>query len=1086
MTDLQISLSSDLQSSLGKSGAYAYAVYFTKAGDGTDVAHWTTMVDNGVVQDSGSYTIGIEQPYIGGKVYFLIQSLDAASSANQASSVITTESQINWDNATTYDFRYDSIEMTLTPSINDDGNLTSVNGFGIPMSLSVTQNGVESSRGYLVSANTIFSDVSAINDDLVLTYTEGPLAGQSRMAASSAEAVSADLSGFAASDWKPYLELLKTATDPVRVSGLFNGAPDSANVWHNAGTFAYTLSWDGDYFWLTPDASSEIRGAIRITEDDLANSIYSTLGTADIFSDDGSTLFLADMNTGANNQWGKVFTALLTGFSAGYLGGTGDTADINLHNPGSVNLNDSWNWDPSYAFLSKRLDQATDPQYYDKYAQVFFLNSNSYGSGYSDELTQAYTEGGPLLSLANADGSDVSTINIALFSDTETPTGYTTPVLLNNVATTDYATLSDHSQANLSSNIVLNFTCGTSQLTDDLDLVSMGIFTGLDASGNPQFTKVSFSDNDNTGTLFRNWNLLYDQNTGYYFQAYPTGDYQPVGNLLINQLPIAANGVNWFQFYVGTGDDTKTYNFYLTADASGNIENPTYTGADQSETMAIDGLAQIAVSTSFAGDQTINTLTLDFLPGSTVTFDPDNLTQITDPTTINQPGVSTFPTPQAPQVGTLSGSTFTQAPDLQSIADATVAFGWTGADAAYVKQQAALENFIISTYTNKVGALNTAQINVYSDAAMTQRVGSPINVTADLDGDWISANQTLGEGTYYTTMTEYAAGELTSPLAKVSDTQAFKIDITETTLAVSDDGQALCLAKADGVSGNWVNLYVWQSLPEKATLLAYATDAQGNPIARDGGTGSSVTVEDAALARIGSVADDNGELLSIANTYFYLPSDQYVKFAIVTADNEILLPEQTQISGGGLVGIDLSYGDQTYPLTAWIDNSLSSVGSQVSAQRSMDLPVLYLEDGATVTYRVVAASTTSDTIGFVKVDIDPTTKEWSVDGVAAGDTQALRQAAQANRDTGSLVTSTASDSFTSTHTWTVSGGSGYYIPVLTTETGNILIPGTDNEDGQEHVRLFGDASYSFEDMLASQGSDFDFNDFALRVTAIST
>lgn len=143
------------------------------------------------------------------------------------------------------------------------------------------QNGVVISRGYNVSGSTILSDVSAIDTQLVATYTEKPLAGQSRMAASGAETVGSGLPGFAASDGTPSLDLLKTATDPVRVSGLFNGAPDASNVWHNAGTFAYTLSWDGSYFWLKADASSEFRGSIRITEDDLANRIYSTLGSAD-------------------------------------------------------------------------------------------------------------------------------------------------------------------------------------------------------------------------------------------------------------------------------------------------------------------------------------------------------------------------------------------------------------------------------------------------------------------------------------------------------------------------------------------------------------------------------------------------------------------------------------------------------------------------------------------------------------------------------------------------------------------------------------------------------------------------------------
>lgn len=1086
MTKLKVSISSKLQSTLSQKGAYAYAVYFTTDSNGKETATWTPMYVDGTAQSSKSYDINIDPPYIGGKVYFIIQSLGQNSQANVVKDVITSESQINWDNATTYDFRYDSVEMTLTPSIDDDGNLTSVNGFGIPMSLSVTQNGVVSSRGYAISGSSIFSDIGAINRDLLVTYSEGPLANSTRMAVSGAEAVGDGLPGFSASDWTPYLELLKAATDPVRVTGQFNGAPDASQVWHNAGTFAYTLSWDGSYFWLTPDATSEIRGAIRITEDDLANSIYSTLGSADIFSDDGSTLFLAGMNTGANNQWGKVFTALLTGLSAGYLGGTGNAAGINPHNPGSVDLNDSWNWDPSYAFLSNRIDAATDPQYYDKYSQIFFANSNSYGSGYSDELTQAYSEGGPLLSLANPDGTDVDKIEISLFDDSETPTGYTAPVLLNNVATTDYAVLTDHSQANLSSNIVLNFTSGTVQLTDDLSLVSLGIFTGFDASNTPQFTKVNFSGNNNQGTLFRNWNLLYGPN-GYYFQSYPSGqDYQLVGNLLINQLPLASGGVNWFQFYVGSGDNIKTYNYYLTTDSSGNILNPLYTGSDQSETMAIDGLAQVAISPSFSSDQNIPTLTLNFIPNGTITFAPENLSQITDATTINQPGVSTYPTPQAMELGTVSGSTFTRYSDTDQISSGTVAYGWAGADASYVNQQEANDHYIISAYTNKIGALNTAQINLYSDSGLTHGVGTPVNIVADLDGNWVSSNQQLSNGTYYATMTEYVTGSLTTPVAKTSDASEFQISITELDLHAADDGQSLTLTSATGVSGNWVKLNFMQSLPRNATLLAYATDADGNPIARDGSTGASTSLQDAVLTRIGSVSDDSGTLLSTGKSYFFLPTDEYVRFAIVTEDNQVIVPEQTQVSGAGTLAVNLNWEGQNYTVNALVDNTLPSVSIQAGSQRSEDQPLLYLENGSAVTYRVVGSTTMRDTVAFVKVDIDQTTNDWSVAGVAYGNTDALRQAVSNNQESGSIVTPTQVGSFTGTHTWTVSGGSGYYIPVMITGNGDVLVPGTANADGLEHVRLFGDASYSFEETLASQNSDFDFNDMAIRVTAISS
>ena len=132
------------------------------------------------------------------------------------------------------------------------------------------------------------------------------------------------------------------------------------------------------------------------------------------------------MNTGANNEWGGAMVKFLTGFIGGYLGGTGQPLNP-LLGPTPVDLNLNWNFDPTYAFggTSGGPVVTTFPQvFYDKYAEIFFKDSNAYGNGYSDALMNAYTQGGPLLSVANTDGSDVGNIGITLFDDSETPTGY--------------------------------------------------------------------------------------------------------------------------------------------------------------------------------------------------------------------------------------------------------------------------------------------------------------------------------------------------------------------------------------------------------------------------------------------------------------------------------------------------------------------------------------------------------------------------------------------------------------------------------------------------------------------------------------
>ena len=41
-----------------------------------------------------------------------------------------------------------------------------------------------------------------------------------------------------------------------------------------------------------------------------------------------------------------------------------------------------------------------------------------------------------------------------------------------------------------------------------------------------------------------------------------------------------------------------------------------------------------------------------------------------------------------------------------------------------------------------------------------------------------------------------------------------------------------------------------------------------------------------------------------------------------------------------------------------------------------------------------------------------------------------------------------------------------------------------NADGAQHVRLFGENVFGFEDMSAPRGADFDYNDTIVRLTML--
>ncbi|MDO9025173.1 DUF4214 domain-containing protein [Zwartia sp.] len=428
----------------------------------------------------------------------------------------------NLQRAQTDNFTFGTFEFTLQGGAYDAGDLTAISTFGFPMSATAIVDGAAvGSVGFKVKGSEIWSEISAlgtvkpladppVNAPAVYAFdaAKGPLTSDA-FAVTPTTAVGGSFKPpegkslpFSSTDWDKYLDKLASVDGVIaQVGGTFNGAAapvknwvsttvnqvtksvnDPINVWHNAGFFDYEVSYksalsvqvDGKQetigaFLLSPTAASQVKGYIVIPKGDepglakgweggLANSIYSTLGMAQVYAQDpsivsgqtpylfqhatidnnGSALNPANtefFNVGANTQWGKVFTQLLTGFAAGYVGSTG-TALNPLQTDGTVDLSKSWNWDPTYAFAQNlaTTPYGTDPsfQFTDNYAKIFFQNSNVYGDMYSDNLMSLYTTGSPLLPLSKpAGGGNVDEVNVTVFSTSDTPTGYVSPTINN-------------------------------------------------------------------------------------------------------------------------------------------------------------------------------------------------------------------------------------------------------------------------------------------------------------------------------------------------------------------------------------------------------------------------------------------------------------------------------------------------------------------------------------------------------------------------------------------------------------------------------------------------------------------------------
>jgi hypothetical protein len=188
-----------------------------------------------------------------------------------------------------------------------------------------------------------------------------------------------------------------------------------------------------------------------------------------------------------------------------------------------------------------------------------------------------------------------------------------------------------------------------------------------------------------------------------------------------------------------------------------------------------------------------------------------------------------------------------------------------------------------------------------------------------------------------------------------------------------------------------------------------------------------------------------------------------------------------QISGTGSLSVSVNGSFGSLNLSASVDNTLSPSANVAASQRDYNQPWIYLTQGQGVHVDIAGSAWNVNTIHFVQIDVNPSTGDWSVGGVAYGNTDAFRAAVASNWDPGFAATGGRGD-FQGATNWTASSGTGFYAPVLATEGGDIFVIGNANVDGQNHIRTYGQNTFGFEDLRADQNSDFDYNDQVVRLT----
>ncbi len=292
------------------------------------------------------------------------------------------------------------------------------------------------------------------------------------------------------------------------------------------------------------------------------------------------------------------------------------------------------------------------------------------------------------------------------------------------------------------------------------------------------------------------------------------------------------------------------------------------------------------------------------------------------------------------------------------------------------------------------------------------------------------------------------------------------------TLEISGDGKGLTVDGVEG-TGLWISLTVSSfSSSSQSNLEMYNN---GQPIGAIGATlGSGPTGSQVIYLAAGS-------------TLSFRSSDG----AGNSSNNPALSIASTPT--GYSLGLDADRNGSYTDLMLDISSSIaaSSPASLAIARKQLESSDAILDltsiaaTGITLTLDISTDCGLRNRFGFVK--LDPLTgTTYQVNGVSQNDGAAFRNAilSQFVDPYQGSSTSHRHGQSRQSISWALdSSAAGYYAPVMITQGGEVLTFGASTaSDGRQHVKLLGTNTFGFEDLLASQGSDWDFNDTKIRVS----
>ncbi len=297
----------------------------------------------------------------------------------------------------------------------------------------------------------------------------------------------------------------------------------------------------------------------------------------------------------------------------------------------------------------------------------------------------------------------------------------------------------------------------------------------------------------------------------------------------------------------------------------------------------------------------------------------------------------------------------------------------------------------------------------------------------------------------------------------------------------------------------------------KAPILKLSDDKLGLVV--DGVAGTGLWLNIAALSAAASwqngleLRTTSGEFLgavgatpnsgNLGSKNIYLEAGKELRFSQNSGNNDLNtnpLLLLTAENGGFRLRLDDAGGpDRDYnDLDLRITSSLAATDidglAMARLQKSSGDAILDLTTIPTAGVHLNIAILTDcgylNRFGLVK--LDPITGSgYQVAGVAAGTTAAFHDAVRDNRIKPGGSEITAGGHTSRTIAWDLtSADAGLYAPVLINPNGQVFTFGSTGSDNRQHVKVLGDNTFGFEDLLASQGSDWDFNDLKVQISFV--